>query len=88
LWRNEQNQIAQGRKVWNLKVFAGKVPMDRVRQDWINEYAETGSAHRPGDNDLSLGSAPRFAALSRRRPAEQNASRFTLFAGAQLRARR
>ncbi len=31
-----------GRKRRIIKHFAGMVPMDRARQDWVYEYAETG----------------------------------------------
>jgi hypothetical protein len=35
--------IVSGRKRGIFKYFAGMVPMDRARQDWVYEYAETGS---------------------------------------------
>jgi hypothetical protein len=34
--------IGSGRKRGIFKYFAGMVPMDRARQDWVYEYAETG----------------------------------------------
>jgi hypothetical protein len=34
--------IVFGRKRGIFKYFAGMVPMDRARQDWVYEYAETG----------------------------------------------
>jgi hypothetical protein len=34
--------IARNRKRRIFKHFAGMVPMDRARQDWVYEYAETG----------------------------------------------
>jgi len=38
-----------------LKHFAGLVPMDRARQDWVHEHAETGKRLRPRDEDISPG---------------------------------
>jgi hypothetical protein len=38
-----------------LKCFAGMVPMDRARQDWFYEHAETGRPGRPNDEDPLAG---------------------------------
>ncbi len=41
LWSDRR--IARNRKRSVLKHFAGMVLMDRARQDWVHEYAETGT---------------------------------------------
>ena len=38
-----------------FKHFAGQVRMDRARQDWVHEYAETGQPEHPSDRHLSQG---------------------------------
>ncbi len=42
VWLSSDRGIARKRKRRIFKHFAGMVPMDRARQDWVHEYAETG----------------------------------------------
>jgi hypothetical protein len=61
--------IVFGRKRGSFKYFAGMVPMDRARQDWVYEYAETG---RP------------LAARSLQRSRGEFGGRIPWFAGARI----
>jgi len=60
--------IASGRKSKILKYFAGMVPMDRARQDWDYEHAETGWPLRSNDRNRSPEPAARLAACTRQGP--------------------
>ncbi len=57
-----------GRKSKISKYFAGMVPMDRARQDWDYEHAETGWPLRSNDRNRSPEHAARLAACTRQGP--------------------
>jgi hypothetical protein len=52
----------------DFKVFAGLVPMDRARQDWVYEHAETGWPLRSNDRNRSAEHAARLAACTLQGP--------------------
>jgi hypothetical protein len=66
--------IAFGRKSKISKYFAGMVPMDRARQDWDYEHAETGWPLRFNDRNRSLEHAARLAACTRHGPRKPSKS--------------
>jgi hypothetical protein len=51
-----------------LKYYAGLVPMDRARQDWVYEHAETGHPLRSNDRNRSPEHAARLAASTLQGP--------------------
>jgi hypothetical protein len=52
--------------------------MDRARQDWVHEYAETGKPPQPSDEEFSRGAPVHFQPYGRHRP-QGNPERFATF---------